>query len=415
MKLIHTSDWHLGGRLHEQDRTHEHERFLEWLLGLLHEEKPDALVVCGDVFDTYTPSNTATQLYYSFLGETFGKKLCGSVVVIGGNHDSPTLLSSPSSALKYLNTSIVGQSSENPEEGVFIVKAPDGSPGLVIAAVPYMRDADLRNFAYASGIETADPSERDEFLRSGFTARYAAAAEAARKAAPGAPLVLLGHCMITSARISDEKSERARTIGGIDSFSAMSLPMSDYIALGHLHIPQAVGGSETLRYSGAPLPMSFAEAGDAKSVVIAEFDPERKSPVKIRIASVPSFQKLVSITGTPEVALSGIRELVAGNSDVWTSVEVNEGEGDIRGFWNEIDEAARDSQVKILVKHDTRLRNFTGGIAGTEADDLKTLEPEDVARRRLAEENLSEAEIEEYMGMVRLAIKSMESNEDPAE
>lgn len=161
--------------------------------------------------------------------------------------------------------------------------------------------------------------------------------------------------------------------------------------------------------------MSFAEANDEKSVVIAEFDRGRNAPVNIRTSTIPSFQKLVSISGTPEEATSGIKELVAGNSDVWASVEVNEGEGDIRGFWNEIDEAARDSRVKILVKHDTRPRNFTGGIAGTEADDLKTLKPEDVARRRLAEENLSEAEIEEYMGMVRLAIKTMDEKDEETE
>ncbi len=415
MKLIHTSDWHLGGRLHEQDRTHEHEQYLEWLINLLREERPDALVVCGDVFDTYTPSNSATQLYYSFLGETFGNKLCGAVVIIGGNHDSPTLLNSPSTALKYLNTHIIGQARENLEDETVVVKGNDGFPGLVIAAVPYMRDADLRNFASTSDTETANPANREAVLRYGFKARYAAAADIARKAAPDVPIVLLGHCTISSARVSDEKSERSRTIGGIDSFSGNSLPAADYIALGHLHIPQAVGGSETIRYSGSPIPMSFAEANDEKSVVIAEFDRGRNAPVNIRTSTIPSFQKLVSISGTPEEATSGIKELVAGNSDVWASVEVNEGEGDIRGFWNEIDEAARDSRVKILVKHDTRPRNFTGGIAGTEADDLKTLKPEDVARRRLAEENLSEAEIEEYMGMVRLAIKTMDEKDEETE
>lgn len=415
MKLIHTSDWHLGGRLHEQDRTHEHEKYLAWLLGLLREERPDALVVCGDVFDTYTPSNSATQLYYSFLGETFGNKLCGTVVVIGGNHDSPTLLNSPGTALKYLNTHVIGQACENLEDETVVVKGNDDSPGLVIAAVPYMRDADLRNFACGLSNGNVDLSNRESVLLYGFGARYAAAASAARKAAPGAPLVLLGHCVITSARFSDERSERSRSIGGIDSFSAKSLPAADYIALGHLHIPQAIGGIETLRYSGSPLPMSFAEAGEEKSVVIAEFDSRGKVPASMRIVPVPSFQELVSISGNLETTLYSIRELATKNTNIWASVEVNEGEGDIRGFWKEIDEVVKDSCVKVLVKRDARPRNFSGGIAGTEADDLKTLMPEDVARGRLSEENLSESETEEYMEMVRFAIKTMEENDEATE
>ena len=87
MKIIHTSDWHLGGRLHDQDRYAEHDAFATWLKILLRREQPDALVVAGDIFDTCAPSNRAQATYFALLAAIYKEALCRAVVVVGGNHD----------------------------------------------------------------------------------------------------------------------------------------------------------------------------------------------------------------------------------------------------------------------------------------------------------------------------------------
>jgi len=145
MKIIHTADWHLGGRLHDQERYAEHEAFAGWLKDLLGRETPDALVIAGDLFDTCAPSNRAQADYFSLLAAIYKESLCRAVVVIGGNHDSPSLLDAPARALAQLNCWVVGEADPaDPEREVVLVPDASGQPALAIAAVPYLREGDLR-------------------------------------------------------------------------------------------------------------------------------------------------------------------------------------------------------------------------------------------------------------------------------
>ena len=105
MKILHTSDWHLGKTLFGEKRYDEHEKFLTWLIGVLKDENIDLIIIAGDIFDTTTPSNRAQELYYSFLCNTKTTS-CRHVVIIGGNHDSPSFLSAPQELLKHLNRQI---------------------------------------------------------------------------------------------------------------------------------------------------------------------------------------------------------------------------------------------------------------------------------------------------------------------
>ena len=148
MKIIHTSDWHLGARLHEEDRSGEQQAFLEWLLRLMEDEKPDALVVAGDVFDVKAPSPAAQRLYYGFLAKVVKSGTCGKVVVVAGNHDNAGLLAAPASLLGELDISVVAraQGGEAVSKEVVEVKGADGATHLVIAAVPFMYEAELAGF-----------------------------------------------------------------------------------------------------------------------------------------------------------------------------------------------------------------------------------------------------------------------------
>lgn len=399
MKILHTSDWHLGGKLHEQDRSGEHERFLAWLAALLREERPDALVIAGDVFDTFAPSNRALELYYSFLGEIFKSSLCRAVVAVGGNHDSPSLLDSPEKVLIHLRAHVVGAAAETPAQEVVWVPGADADSGLAIGAVPYLREGDLRCAAAGESEE-----ERAARLQAGFRAHYAAVAEAARalsraKAGRDAPLVLTGHCCLSNAKLSDDHSERARTIGGLDSFSAALLPPADYVALGHLHLPQAVGGNPACRYAGSPLPMSFAEAQSAKSVALVTFGPQSGDPIDVRTVPVPVFQKLEQVSGAPEAIAARLAELTRSGEPVWADVQVTEGEGELAAFWDSLSALVRDTPVKILTRRNNRPGRSRAGRGDADTLRLDTLTPAEVFRMRLAEESLTDGERADFAAL----------------
>jgi exonuclease SbcD len=401
MKLIHTSDWHLGARLYEQDRAAEQGAFLAWLQSILRAERPDALVVAGDIFDTSAPSNAAQELYYDLLGAVFQESLCRCVVITGGNHDSPSLLDSPENVLAHLNTIVVGAAPETPADEAVYVPGREPGTGLVIAAVPFLREGDLR-----SALPGESAASRAGRQRDGFQAHYAAAAQAARAlghARTGRddlPLVLTGHCFITGAALSDDKSERARaSIGGVDGYPARLLPLADYIALGHLHVPQSVNGRDTCRYAGSPLPMSFAEADQPKSVTCAEFGAQSGAPVTVRTLPVPIFQKLEPLSGTPETILRRLGDLVQTRASVWVEIRVTEGEGLLDTFWNDTATLAKDTPVKILARVNARAARRRAERAAEETERLDTLSPEAVFAMRLAEEDLSAAERAEYTAL----------------
>jgi len=399
MKIIHTADWHLGGKLHEQERSGEHERFLHWLKDLLRDERPDALLVAGDVFDTFTPSNRALELYYSFLGEIFHASLCRAVVIVGGNHDSPSLLDSPEKVLVHLNAHVVGAAVDDPAQEVVWVPGADTSGGLVIGAVPYLREGDLRCSTLGESEE-----ERAAKRRAGFQTHYARVAAAARALSRGktgreVPLVLMGHGYLDKAKLSDDLSERARNVGGLDGFGASLLPAADYIALGHLHLAQEIGGSPACRYAGSPLPMSFSEAAGGKSVVVATFGAASGDPVNVRCVPVPVFQRLEQVSGTPETIRARLLELIQNGASVWTDVRVTGGEGELAGFWEELSVLVRNTGVKILTKRNGRPGRTWSGRGTPDEIRLDTLTPAEVFRMRLAEESLADGERASYAAL----------------
>ena len=142
MKFLHTSDWHLGRSLYGRKRYEEFTAFLDWLTQTIEDEKIDALLVAGDVFDTSTPSNRAQELYYRFLCRV-AASCCRHVVVVAGNHDSPSFLNAPKELLRALNVYVVGSMTEAYEDEVFILQA-DDKPEAIVCAVPYLRDKDIR-------------------------------------------------------------------------------------------------------------------------------------------------------------------------------------------------------------------------------------------------------------------------------
>lgn len=283
LTILHTSDWHLGRRLYGRMRYEEFETFLNWLTETITTHQVDILIVAGDIFDTMTPSNKAQALYYEFLGRVSSLKIndkpcCQHIVIVAGNHDSPTFLDAPSGVLKFLNVHVIGTACEDVSEEVLTLTNHEDEPLCIIAAVPYLRDRDVRG-SYAG----ESSQDKDANVLKGIQAHYdgvAAIAKAEQETLIKAhgrpiPIIATGHLFAAGGKTTDDDGVRDLYVGSLGKVSAdMFDDCFDYVALGHLHVPQRVGGSETIRYSGSPIPMGFGEARQQKQVLLIQFAAE---------------------------------------------------------------------------------------------------------------------------------------------
>lgn len=319
MKVLHTADWHLGQRfISGHERTEEHRQFLDWLVATVQQRGVEVLVVAGDVFDTGSPSSAALELYYSFLVQ-LRQTGCREVVIVGGNHDSPATLNAPAKLLRHLRVHVVGCVPERFEEQVLIINDAQGRPGLVVCAVPFLRDRDIRLSVPGESAE-----QREARIRQGIADHYHRLAELEtvwQQRDAGVPVLATGHLYAAGGAASD--SERTIHIGNLGQVTADHFPgVFDYVALGHLHRPQRVGGSSHIRYCGSPIPLSFSEIHDPKQVLLLEF----KGPgcPDIETIEVPTARRLVRFQGElPEV----IGQLTAYDNaglglPAWADVEI---------------------------------------------------------------------------------------------
>lgn len=374
MIILHTSDWHLGRRLYGRRRHAEFAAFLDWLLAVIEAERVDALLVAGDIFDSGLPGGRAQELYYRFLGRV-AKSRCRHVVIIAGNHDSPSLLAAPKELLAALNVHVVA--SPDPAEEVLLLRDAQGAPELVVCAVPFLRDQDIREArAGESG------TDKEERLLAGIRSHYARAlalAEETARAAGGAPVVVMGHLFAAGGSVAEGDGTRELYIGSLARVEAGIFPdFPRYVALGHLHGPQRIGGRDNVRYSGAPLAMTFAEAGLEKSVCLIELTGEATT---VREIPVPATQRLEQIRGDWPAIAARLEVLAAEGESVWLEI-IHEDEETAADLRERLDAAAFGTRLEILRVQNERVRRLA--LARDHADErLEDLSAEDVFARCL--------------------------------
>lgn len=316
MKILHTSDWHLGRSLYGRKRYDEFSAFLDWLADLIISEQVDALLVAGDIFDTSTPSNRAQELYYRFLCRV-SASCCRNIVVIAGNHDSPSFLNAPKELLLVLNVYVVGSITENPEDEVITLLNSTNTPEAIICAVPYLRDRDIRTVEAGESID-----DKNTKLINGVKNHYAEVcqiAEQQQNKAEDIPIIAMGHLFAAGGKTMDGDGVRELYVGSLAHVGNDVFPSCiDYLALGHLHVPQKVGGSEHIRYSGSPIPMGYGEAKQEKKVILVEF--KNRTP-QIKECTVPCFQALERITGAMDEITERIALLKSEDSRAWLEIE----------------------------------------------------------------------------------------------
>jgi len=316
LKILHTSDWHLGRSLYDHKRYEEFEKFLDWLAEFILEQKIDVLIVAGDIFDTTTPGNRAQELYYQFLTKV-SRSCCRHMVIIGGNHDSPSFLNAPKELLRYFNVHVIGAITDSHEDEVIILRDKFQAPEIIICAVPYLRDKDIRTVEAGEHME-----DKNSKLIAGISEHYDAVGKIAvsrRNGIEHLPIIGMGHLFATGGSITEGDGVRELYVGGEARVNGNAFPECfDYLALGHLHSAQKVGESDVKRYCGSPIPMSFGESGQNKKVIVVEFD--QGSP-EVTEHTIPCFQELRRITGNTGEIRQKLEELKSEGSSAWLEIE----------------------------------------------------------------------------------------------
>ncbi|RUO30037.1 exonuclease sbcCD subunit D [Aliidiomarina sedimenti] len=403
MRVLHTSDWHLGRVLYGQKRHHEFAAFLDWLLQTIKEQRVEALLVAGDIFDTNTPGNYAQQLYYRFLARVAATQ-CRHVVVIGGNHDSPSFLDAPQQLLSALNVHVIGEACEDPTNEVLCLQH-DGELELIVCAVPYLRERDLRSAEDGEGI-----ADKERKVQQGVKAHYAQTAEAAvaKRGKREVPIIGMGHLFTVGGELREGDGVRDLYVGSLGQVPASAFPDAfDYLALGHLHVPQLVAKDPTRRYSGSPIAMGFGEVGQQKEVVLIDFEGRE---AQVSTLPIPVFQRMERIKGDLEQLQPALQQLIEAEEAIWVEVEYS-GTDYIRDLRQRLTEWVADTQVQVLRVRNPALREKTLKRTMSE-ESLQQLTTDDVFKRRL---EASEIEGDEGQRLTELHAQLLQelAEEDP--
>ncbi|MBZ2208128.1 exonuclease SbcCD subunit D C-terminal domain-containing protein [Massilia soli] len=385
MRLLHTSDWHLGQALHNYERTYEHQRFLDWLLDTIVSEQADALLIAGDIFDTANPPASAQRQLYRFLRQARERSPQLDIVVIAGNHDSPGRLEAPAPLLEAHGTSVIGNIVRNADGEIDLERllVPlHGSDGQVAAwclAVPFLRPGDVPRG------ET--PQEGVDPYMNGIGLLYQQAfALAQSKCVDGQAIVAMGHCHMVNGESSND-SERRIVIGGTEALSAGIFdPTIAYAALGHLHLAQRVGHNEHIRYCGSPLPLSFAETGYKHQVLRVDLAGGKAAAVTPLL--VPRAVELLRVPPQPaplEEALAALAALDLPDLPhalqplLEVRVLLDAPEPGLRG---RIEAALAGKPVRLAKIEPTRKRDPSNAeAAALSLEQLAELQPDDIFRR----------------------------------
>lgn len=405
IRILHTSDWHLGQHFMGKTRQAEHQAFCAWLIDQAREQAIDAVLIAGDIFDTGAPPSYAREQYNRFIVELRASGC--ELVVLGGNHDSVAMLGESKTLLAQLGTRVIPGVCEQLDEQLLVLHCRDGTPGAVLCGIPFIRPRDVL-------LSQAGQSAQDkqQSLQQAIAQHYQhlyALAEAKRAELGGdLPIIATGHLTTVGASASD--SVREIYVGSLEAFPASAFPPAAYIALGHIHRPQKVGGLEHIRYCGSPIPLSFDEAKQQKEVLLVEFDGGGLH--QITALPVPCFQPLLSLRGSLKELEAQIKQAAQQGSaeqPVWLEVMVGTDD-----YLSDLQQriAALCEGLPVEVLRIRRERgNASASLQGQARETLDELSVEDVFTQRLSSESLDEGEQARLLGLYQQVVSELREGE----
>jgi len=402
MRILHTSDWHLGQHFIGKSRAAEHQAFFSWLKQQIITLDVDVVLVAGDIFDTATPPSYARELYHQLIVDLQPTGV--QLVLLGGNHDSVAVLQESATLLKCLHTTVVPGYQTDLNAHLIPLTHKNGDIGAVLAAVPFLRPRDLsqRDDGKSQPGQTAaeKSTQLQQQISQVYQELYQAAADLATtlqtqqgQTAP-LPLIATGH--LTTVGASSTESVREIYIGTLEALPASCLPPFSYIALGHIHQAQKVAGSDFIRYSGSPIALSFDEASQQKQLLLVEFqqDPDNTGLTNPTVQSIniPCFQPLLSLKSdlaSLKQQLQPALAKLAEGEQLWLELVVSGETALLSDLQLQLQEQLADLPVELLKLRRERIATRAGEAAAFEPS-LLELTPNDVLQSRLAHETFTD-------------------------
>lgn len=392
MRILHTSDWHLGQHFMGKSRQAEHQALIVWLLEQVETQAVDAVLIVGDIFDTGTPPSYARELYNQLVGQLY--KAGVPLLVLGGNHDSPATLGESRELLAHLGTTVIGATHADPATQVIVLPQRNGEPGCIVCAIPFVRPRDVLQSLAGQSAEDKQLSLQTA-IQDHYSAVFAAAVECQQSLAAQLgpnfgrqlPIIATGH--LTTVGASSSESVREIYVGALEAFPTAAFPPAAYIALGHIHRPQKVGGLENIRYCGSPIPLGFDEAKQAKEMLLVDLD--RDGLKAVTVLPVPRFQALVAVSGNLDTLAGAIGAAAAeGTRERPAWLEVTVAEDDYLADLPARIEALTEGWPVEVLRIRRQRGNAVASLAAEAWETLDELSPHDVFARRLQQEKLGE-------------------------
>ncbi len=374
MKFIHTADWHIGQTFFGYDRMEEHLIFLAWLKDQISFQKVELLLIAGDVFDSPNPSAMAQKTYYKFLRDVTTENPQLNIIITAGNHDSAARLEATNPLLEGMNIYVKGVVKRGTDGEIdykdLIIELGDA----YVLAVPFLRQGDYhKSDTYVDGVKSV------------YQNLYDLVPDKTK------PIIAMGHLQATGSEVSVSDDSERKNIGGLDGVSPESFDGISYTALGHLHRAQRVSHRENVRYSGTPLPMSFAEKNNKQGVTLVSLEGKE---AKIEQLTFEAPTKMLSIPKVPEkidAVLKELEKLPEGEINIESpyleiKVLITEPDPSIK---HKIDEALKNKSVKIARIQDVQEKSddYAAAIKPMSYEELKAMDPLEVARDAFKRQN----------------------------
>ncbi len=394
MRIIHTSDWHLGQYFFTKSRAPEHQYFLKWLIEQVNQHQVDALIVAGDIFDTGAPPSYAREIYNQFVVDLH-KTGC-QLVILGGNHDSVSMLNESKALLSCLNTNVVANSNSMAiEQSVIVLKDRQGEPGALFCAIPFLRPRDIL-FSQAGQSSEQKQQSLQQAISDYYQQCYQQAIKLRLELARPLPIIMSGHLTVVGASTTD--SARDIYIGTLDAFQASGFPDADYIALGHIHRPQIIGGQPHIRYSGSPIPLSFDENGPEKSVCLVDFEQDQRK--EIQLLPIPQYQPLATLKGNLQDIQQQLEQYrhYQGERPVWLDIEIAS-QDYLSDIQQRVEDLTTGLPVEVVLLRRARRQHQSLSMQ-QQNETLSELTVEEVFQRRLAEESLQDEQRENRLTLL---------------
>lgn len=418
LRIVHTSDWHIGQNFIGKSREACHRAFFQWLHTTLQQDAVDVLIVAGDIFDTATPPSYARELYHQLIADL--QPLQIQLIVLGGNHDSVAVLSESASLLRVLNTRVIPALASDLQQHLVPLHDKSGQVAALLVALPFIRSRDLSTYqgllSHAGQSEQEKNCDVQQQLASLYQQLYAQAkhyAEALGK--PNLPIIGTGHLTTVGASRSD--SVRDIYIGSLEAFRADGFPPFDYLALGHIHQAQQVAGNPFFRYSGAPLALGFDEADNSKQLLRIDINDQGNVALPVAVP-IPTIQPMASLT----VTLADVRQQVlqqlnqrladwqqpTNQQQLWLELILSGEDALLTDIQHQLQQQLVDLPVDVLKLR--RLRSTTQPMALQQLS-LHELSPNDVFQARLATEALSDDTIKRLTELHDEVLHQVQTNQ----